>query len=156
MIFIREEDWIEADRRKKRLLYAYIVTACLYVAAALALLFLSPDKYRLYLIGDILLSIVFGFGSIYFFTIIYDFARKRSKMLGKITGALGEKEYGVFLREEDKMTLEGLEMRVLLFRIRADERELHVFENDFTFETGKKYMLETRCGVITEIGDVNE
>ena len=156
MILIREEDRIEAERQRKRLLLAYIAVACLYVVAALLLLFLSPDRYKLFLAGDILLSVLFGFASIYFFTIVYDFAKKRSKLLDKISGALTEKEYGVFLREEDRMTIEGLEMRVVFFEIRGDERELHVFENDFSFEKEKRYLLEMRCGVITVIGDVDE
>ena len=67
-----------------------------------------------------------------------------------------EKEYGVFLREEDVLTIEGLEMRVLFFLVRGDERELHVFESNLSLERDKKYLLEIRCGMITGIGDVDE
>jgi len=156
MILIREEERAEAERRKKRLLIAYVAAACLFVAASLLLLLLSPVRYKLFLLGDILLSILFGFGSIYFFTIVFDFVSKRSKLLDKLAAAMTDKEYGVFLREEDKMTVEGLEMRVVYFLIRSDERELHVFESEVSFEKEKRYLLEIRCGVITSIGDADE
>ena len=156
MILVREEERRDAESKKKKMLFAYILVACVYVAAALLLLFLSPDRYLPFLIGNIALSIAFGFFSIYFFTVGYDLAVKRSKLLDKVASALAERNYGVFLREEERMTVEGLEMRVLLFEVGEDEREVHVFESEQAFERGKKYLIEVRCGVLTEIGDVNE
>ena len=156
MILVREEESIRAERKKNRMLTAYIAVACVYAAVALMLLFLSPDHYTLWLIGDILLTVAFGSGSIYFFTITYDGALKRSKLLGKISSALEEKEYGIFLSEEEKMTVDGVEMRILLFNVRGTERELHVYESDLSLESGVKYYLVLRGGVITEIANVDE
>ena len=156
MILIREEERSAAERTKKKMLTVYIAAACIYVAAALLLLFFSSDHYTIWMIADILLTIAFGFGSVYFFTVVYDLAVKRSKLLDKIASALEEREYGVFLREEEKMTVECVEMRVLLFQVRGVERELHVYEGECSFETNKKYLLVVRCGVITEIEKVDE
>ena len=156
MILVREEERKEAERKRKKMLFAYILVACVYAATALLLLFLSPDRYLPFLIGNVVLTVVFGFFSIYFFTVGYDLAAKRAKLLDKISSALAERNYGVFLREEERMTVEGLEMRVLLLEVGEDEREVHVFESKQAFERGKKYLIEVRCGVLTEIDDVNE
>ena len=153
MILVREEEREQAERKKKRLLTLYIVVACLYVAAALLLLFLSPDKYLPFMIVDMVLTVAFGFFSIFFFTVPYDLAVKRYRLLNKVFTALSEREFGVFLREENPLTYEGVEMRTLLFRVRGDERALHLLQGEVSLEKGKKYLLEIHTGVIIEIGE---
>ena len=156
MILIRDEERKQAEDKKRKMLSAYVAIACVCVAAVLLLLLLSPDRCVPFLVGDIVLSIAFGFYSIYFFTVSYDLAVKRSKLLDKIAAAMPERHYAVFLREEERMTVEGLEMRILLFKVRGDDRELHVFESEQTFEAEKKYLLEVHSGVITGFEKVDE
>ena len=156
MILIREEDRDEAERRKKKLLVLYIVTACLYAASALLLLFLSPDKYLSFMIADMVLTIAFGCWSVFFFSVMYDLAVKRNRLLDKVLSALAEREYGVFLKEESPMTYEGLEMRILTFRVRDDERVVHLLQGEISLTEGKKYLLEIHAGVLVEIGEPNE
>ena len=150
MILLKETDGILAERRKKKFLILYIAIACAYAAVALLLLFLSPDGYLPYMIGDILLTIAFGFFSIFFFTVLYDEAGKRSRLYDKVLSALSEREYGVFLKEEEPKTVDGVSMRVLLFVVAGTERELHCLSKEIAFEKEKKYLLEIRAGVLTE------
>ena len=156
MILVREEERARAEQSKKRLLAVYIGGACLYVAAALLLLFLSPDHYTPFLIGDILLSIAFGFYSVWFFTVRYDCAVKRYRFLNKISNALQEKEYGVYLREEEMMTIDGVEMRILLFDVCGTEREVHLFESEIAPKQNKMYLIVLRAGVLIEMEECNE
>ncbi|MBO7390857.1 MAG: hypothetical protein J6U39_05365, partial [Clostridia bacterium] len=73
MIFIREEDRVAAEGRRKRLITIYIAIACLFVLAALLLLFLSPDAYKPYMAVTIVITIAFGCYSVFFFSVQYDF-----------------------------------------------------------------------------------
>ena len=86
MILITEQERDREEQKRKRYLLFYIVSACVYVAASLLLLFLSPLKYKGYLVGDILLSILFGFFSIFFFTVAYAFVKNRSHLFEKGKG----------------------------------------------------------------------
>ena len=156
MILIREEDREAAERKKKILLFLFIALACLYVAAALLLLLLSPDDYLPFLIADIVISIAFGWYAVYFFTVSYDYAVKNSRLLDKVLAALPHKEYGVYLREEEKKTIEGIEMRIFLFSVEDTEREVRVLNEGLSLEEGKTYELETHCGVLVVIGGINE
>ena len=156
MILVGEGDRVAAERRKKRLLAVYIAVACLYVAAALLILFLSTDRYTQFLIAEIAITTALGFYSVYFFSVAYSDAVKRSRLLDKVMTVLSEKEYGVYLREEDRMTLDGVEMRILLFSIRDTEREVRVLQGELTLREGDKYLLEMRAGVLVEIGGAND
>ena len=147
MILVREEDRLQAERKRKKLLFSYVAIAVVYAVVALSLLFLSPDAYRLYLV-----TIAFGFYSIFFFSVAYDDATKMSRLLDKIDRALSEKEYGVFVKEEESKTIEGVLMRILLFRVRDDLREVRCLSPEFRGEEGRQYLLELRCGVLVEIG----
>ena len=152
MTFIREEDRAAAERKKKLLLALYVAIACVYVVGAVLLLVFSSDSYIPYLIADILFTIAFGFYSIYFFTVAYSYAVREYRLLEKMLGALEEREYGVFLREEAPLTVEGLEMRSFLFLVNGVEREIKLFRGEISLEEGKKYTLEIRCGILKGIG----
>ena len=156
MILHYEEERASAERKKKFLLTVYIVVACVFVAVALLLLFLSSERYTIFMIADILVSIAFGFYSIWFFTVRYDDAVKRYRLLYKVDCALEEREYGVFLREEDAMTIDGVQMRVLLFSVRGTEREIHLFECDLVPPADKKCLLVLRAGVLVRLEECNE
>lgn len=154
MILVREEDRTAAEKRKKRSIAAYIVLAAVYLAAALLLLFLSPDRYTLFMIGDILLTVLFGFFSVFFFTVFYDDVVKKYRLYDKVLSALVEREYGIFLKEEEKKTIDGVPMRILIFRVAdTEERELHLLSGEIALEKEKRYLLEIRAGVLTEIGE---
>ena len=156
MILIREEDFREAEARKKKLLKLYIVIACVYAVSALLLLFLSPDRYTICMIADILLTIAFAFYSIFFFTVSYDLAVKRYRLLDKVLSALSEREYGIFMREDAAMTYEGLEMRTLCFVIQGSERIVHLLQGDVSLAQGTKCALEIHAGVLVSIGEKDE
>lgn len=156
MILVREEERDKAEKAKNRLLAVYIAIACSFVAAALLLLFLSPDDYRPYMIGTIFITIAFGFYSVFFFSVQFDCALKRYRLLEKVLGALPEKEYGVFLGEDDPLTYEGVEMRTLRFEVLGSERVVHLLQGDLSLQSGTKYLLEIHAGVLVEIGECNE
>jgi len=156
MTFVREEERGAAEKRKKTLLAVYIAVAAVYVAAALLLLFLSPDGYVPYLVGDIVLTVSFGFYSLYFFTVAYDFAVKKCKLMEKMLSALPEREYGVFIAEEDAITTDGILARTLLFDIRGVERSVHLFSDEVSLEKGKTYSLEIRAGILTALENGDE
>ncbi|HCJ01262.1 MAG TPA: hypothetical protein DIC18_03485 [Clostridiales bacterium] len=155
-MLVKDEDRVAAERKKKQLLILYIVIACVYVAGALLLLFLSSDSYIPFMVGDIVLSIAFAWYSIFFFTVQFDYQVKWCRLMNKVTGALVESVYGVFVKEEARKTIEGVEMRILIFQVRDSERELHLLREDATFEKGKKYLLVTQASVIVEIGEQDE
>ena len=156
MILIREEDLTQAERRKKRQLTVYIAIACLFVVAALLLLFLSPDRYQPYMAATIVLSVAFGCYSVFFFSVVYDEIVKRCRLLAKVLSALPEREYAVFVKETDVLTYEGLEMRTFRFLVRGDERDVHLYSGDISLSEGKEYVLEIRAGVMYEIGGRDE
>lgn len=156
MILIREEERENAEKRKNRLLAVYIVVACLYVAAALLLLFLSPDGYKPYMVVTIVISIVFGFYSVFFFSVQYDCVVKKYRLLNKVFSALPEREYGVFVKETEPLTYEGVEMRVLRFNVLGNERDIHLFKGELSLREGEKYLLEIHAGVLVEAGECDE
>ena len=156
MILVREEEREQAEQRKKRLLASYIVVACLYVAVALLLLFLSPDGYKPYMIVTIVLSIAFGFYSVFFFSVQYDCAVKKYRLLNKVFSALPEREYGIFVMEIEPITYEGEEMRVLRFNILGSERDVHLFNGGLSLREGEKYLLEIHAGVLVEVRECDE
>ena len=156
MIFGYEEECAQAEKVKKKLLTVYIAVAAAFVAAVLLLLFLSTDHYTPFMVANILLSIAFGFYSVWFFTVKYDFAVKKYRFLNKVSNALEEKEFAVFLKEEEMMTIDGVGMRILLFDILGTVREAHLFESNFAPEQNKKYLIVMRAGVIVKMEECNE
>lgn len=156
MILIREEDRAQAEGKRKRLLTIYIAIACVFLIAALLLLFLSPDEYKPYMAVTIVISIVFGCYSVFFFSVQYDLVKKRSRLLEKVLSALPEREYAVFLKELDIITYEGLEMRTLRFMILGSERDVHIYQGEFSLEKGARYLVEIRAGVLYEIEEIGE
>lgn len=156
MILIREEERGIAERKKKKLLVVYVAIACLFVTAALLLLFLSPDGYKPYMAITIVLSAVFGCYSVFFFSVQYDLTVKRYRLLEKVFSALSEREYAVFLKEGETITYEGIEMRTLLFEIEGTEREVHLLQGEADLQVGDKYLIEIHAGVLVEIGEANE
>ncbi|HAE88532.1 MAG TPA: hypothetical protein DCG79_01520 [Clostridiales bacterium] len=156
MILVREEERDKAEQGKKKLLAVYITVACLFVAVALLLLFLSPDGYKPYMIGDILLTIAFGFYSVFFFSVQFDHTVKEYRLLDRVFAAHPEKEYGVFLGEKEVRTYEGVEMRTLLFRVLGSERDIRLFQGEPALKEGEKYLLMIRAGVLTEIEETDE
>ena len=156
MILVREEERARAEQSKKKLLAVYIGVACLYVAAALLLLFLSPDGYVPFMIADIIVTIAFGCYSIFFFSVQYDYALKKYRLLEKVFSAIPEKEYGVFRREAEPITYEGVMMRTLCFEMLGNERAVHVTEEQLALTKGQKYLLEIHAGVLVEIGECDE
>ena len=151
MIFIREEDRVAAEVRRKRLITIYIAIACLFVLAALLLLFLSPDAYKPYMAVTIIITIAFGCYSVFFFSVQYDFAKKSARLLDKVLSALPEREYGIFLKELDRLTYEGIEMRVFRFLLPDGERDVHHYQGDASLKEGVKYIVEIRAGVLYEL-----
>ncbi len=156
MILIREEERDIAERKKKKLFALYVAIACVFVAAALLLLFLSPDGYKPYMAVTIVLSAAFGCYSVFFFSVQYDLAVKRYRLLEKVFSALPEREFAVFLSEGETITYEGIEMRTLLFEIGGTEREVHLLQGVADLTVGNKYLIEIHAGVLVEIGDENE
>ena len=156
MILIREEDREQAEKRKKRLFAIYIVIACVFVVAALLLLFLSPEAYKPYMAVTIVLSIAFGCYSIFFFSVQYDYVKKQYRLLDKVLAALPEREYGVYVRELEAITYEGIEMRTLRFFILDHERDVHLFKGNISLIEGEKYLVEIRAGVLYEISEMGE
>lgn len=156
MIFIREEDRVAAEGRKKRLLTIYIAIASLFVIAALLLLFLSPDRYQPYMAVTIVLTIAFGCYSVFFFSVQYDFAKKTDRLLDKVLSALPEREYGVFIKELDSLTYEGIEMRTFRFLLPDGERDVHHYQGDISLKEGVKYIVEIRAGVLYELAETGE
>ena len=153
MILVTEEERAQEERKKKRYLLLYVVIACVYVAGSLLLLFLSPNEYIPFLLGDIFLSIDFGVFSVFFFTVAYAFVKSRSGLFNKVLAALPEREYARFLKKGDTITEDGVEMRKYHFLIREDEREVRAFPEDLPLEEGKRYLVEIRAGVLVEIGE---
>ena len=71
MRLVTEEDARFARKKVKTLVWFYTGISVLFVAAALLLLFLSPEKYVPFLVLDVLLTAGFGVYSVYFFTISF-------------------------------------------------------------------------------------
>ena len=156
MILVREEDRLQAETKRKRLLITYIAVACLFVAAVLLLFLLSSEEYKPFMVVTILISIAFGWYTIFFFSVQFDFARKREHLITKVLSALPEREYGVFVKELDSMTYEGVEMRTLRFRVLDSERDIHLLQGEISLKEGEKYEIEIRSSVLAEIGDYHE
>ena len=154
MIFIREEDRVAAEGRRKRLLTIYIAIACLFILVALLLLFLSPDAYKPYMAVTIVLTIAFGCYSVFFFSVQYDFAKKTARLLEKVLSALPEREYGVFLKELDSLTYEGIEMRTFRFLLPNGERDVHHYQGNISLREGERYIVEIRAGVLYELAEM--
>ena len=157
MILIREEDRERAEKRKKRLLTTYIVIACLFVIASLLLLFLSPDGYKPYMAVTIVISAAFGCYSVFFFSVQYDLAKKTSRLLDKVLGALSECEYALYVKELGNMTYEGIEMRTIRLLILGSERDVHLYnQGDISLKEGVEYTVDIRAGVLYEIAEKGE
>ncbi|MBO7390288.1 MAG: hypothetical protein J6U39_02480, partial [Clostridia bacterium] len=71
--------------------------------------------------------------------------------LDKVLSALPEREYGIFLKELDRLTYEGIEMRVFRFLLPDGERDVHHYQGDASLKEGVKYIVEIRAGVLYEL-----
>ena len=156
MQIVEAEDLKAATTLRKRLIAFYSAICPLYLASVLLLLLLSPHAYTWYMVGNILLTMLFGGYSVYFFTVRYFDARSYEKYLERVLNALYVKEYGTFLRSEGTITKDGVTFEALIFAIRGDERELLSFRKGLSFEAGRKYDLEFRAGVLTRYEVANE
>jgi len=155
MQIVGAEDLKAAAAVRKRLIALYSAICPIYLAVALTLFFLSPHAYTWYMVGNILLTMLFGGYSVYFFTVRYFDARSYEKYVERVVNAISSKEYGVFLRSEGNVTKEGVPFEALIFTVRGDEREVLSMKRDLSFRAGEKYVLEMRAGVLTsyEVAD---
>lgn len=150
MQIVGEEDLKAAVSARKRLGALYAALCPLYLAAVLVLFFLSPHAYTWYMVGNILLTLLFGGYSVYFFTVRFFDARCYEKYVERVVNAISAKEYGVFLRREGTVTKEGVSFEALIFTVRGDEREILSVKRDLPFTAGEKYVLEVSAGVLTK------
>ncbi len=155
MRFVNEEDSVKAKKRIQSLVWLYTAISVLFVAAALLLLFLSPDTYWVFMALDILLTAAFGGYSVYFFTVSLFLARKKYAWIEKILSARTETQFAVFREEEGVKTVDGVEFHAYIFLVKGDEREYKTFDS-FAFEEGKRYRIESGAGVIVESEEENE
>ncbi len=149
MQVVEEKELSAASSRRKKLFAIYLALAAAFLAAVLLLFFFSKHDYAPYLVGNVLLTMGFGFYSVYFFTVRYFDLRKYEKYLERVLSALPVKEYGVYLRSEGNVTKEGVVFEALIFRIRGDERKICSFKKELSLSSGVEYLLETRAGVLT-------
>ena len=150
MRLISQEDLARTTARRKKERNIFLLLTVLYVAAALTLFLLSSHEYTWYMVGDVALSIVYGFYAVYFFTVRYFDVRSLEKYTEKALSAMSEKEYGVFLREEGPVTKEGVTFLSCIFEVLGDEREICLLVREVPFAAGERYVLTIAAGVLVE------
>jgi len=155
MRLVTEEDARFARKKVKTLVWFYTGISVLFVAAALLLLFLSPEKYVPFLVLDVLLTAGFGVYSVYFFTISFFLARKKRNWVERALDARSETQFAVYQESEGLKTVDGIEFCVYIFLVKGDAREYKTFE-PVSFEVGNRYRIESGAGIVLSLENANE
>lgn len=155
MRLVREEDLTRANKKVKRDFALYLAIACVYLAAALLLLFFSPDSYVPFLIADSVISAAFGVFSVYFFTVSFHLSRKKRDRIEKALSALPEKDFGVYLSPDGERTEDGVRLVAYLFLVRGNEREYKSF-TPLSLQEGGKYLIESGAGFLLALEEEDE
>ena len=155
MRLVTEEDARVAQKKVRTLVGVYAGISSVFVAAALLLLFLSPEKYVPFLVLDVILTAGFGVYSVYFFTISLFSARKVRNKIERALDARSETQFAVYKESEGSKTVDGVELCSYIFLVKGAEREYKTFE-PYAFEVGKRYRIESGAGVVLDAEEENE
>ena len=135
------------NKNKELSLFIYFVIAILYLTITIIVLLLSKRPYLIYLIIDIVLSILFGFYSVYYFSIILKIKKETVLFLKKLDNGNLNKEYAIFNRKLDDEIIGNLPIYVYMFHtLDGKERKLRCIDNICFGD--KKYYIETKLDYI--------
>ena len=135
------------QRNKERSLFIFLILGVCWLTITLSLLLISKRPYLIYLLINIIITILYGFYAVYFFSIIYKLKKETVNFLKKIDNGIIEKEYAVYFKKLDDEKIGNLVIHVYMFNsLDGKERKLRCFDN-IEFNNGK-YYLETKLDYI--------
>ena len=135
------------QKNKERSLFIFLILSVCWLTITLSLLLISKRPYLVYLLINILITILYGFYGVYFFSIIYKLKKETVNFLKKIDNGIIEKEYAVYVKKLEDEKIGNLVIHVYMFNsLDGKERKLRCFDN-IEFNNGK-YYLETKLDYI--------
>ena len=141
----------EYQKSKNNLLRHSLVFSCIFTLVLVAdtlLVLLAGENYKVNLIISIVISILFTWFAIFFFTNIYNDVNSRYRYFRGYNSGLKPVEEVEFLKKSDELCyINGLYVYPVYVRyfigINCQDKVIFAFSNDLGYEMGDKLTIET-------------
>lgn len=130
--------------KKKVLFLIFLLVSLAVFAICILFLFISKRGQVIYLITNIVLTIIYGFYVVYYVTTINRLNNEKIFQIKKVMNANSFQEYARFISLREIKEISNLKTYIYRFEdLNANERELYCFEL-IDFEKDQCYLLESK------------
>jgi len=137
----------QTRNKRKKLLALYVSVSVLWLVLCVCNLLFSKENYTPYLITNIVLTIFYGWFSVFFFTVSFASVNALCKLQKAMCNATEKEEILTFEEEKEDRTQNTLILKVYSFTAEKSKRELLSF-TPILFEKGTTYRLCTLKNII--------
>lgn len=133
-------------KKTKSLLFYSLICSC-FLLISITLLLFSKRPYFFYLVISIIITIIFGFYSVYYFTITFKQLNEELSLINKIDNSVINKEYAYFDDIIDIKYYKNFTIYVYSFKLL--DNEIKKYYSFLKIEkTDKKYYIESKLNYI--------
>lgn len=133
-------------KKKKSLLFYSLICSC-FLLISITLLLFSKRPYFIYLVISIIITIIFGFYSVYYFTITFKQINEELSLINKIDNSVINKEYAYFDDIIDTKYYKNFTIYVYSFKLL--DNEIKKYYSFLKIEKiDKKYYIESKLNYI--------
>ena len=137
---------VKSKLLKLSLLFSFILT--IIIVADVLLITLSKEDYQVSMIIAIIITTLFSWFAIYFFTCIYSDVNHRYRYYKGYESGLKNEEEIVFLKQGDELCfVNGLYVYPIIVRyiynLRCEDKTIFTLQEKLTFEQGDKLTITT-------------
>ena len=133
-------------KKTKSLLFYSLICSC-FLLISITLLLFSKRPYFVYLVISIIITIIFGFYSVYYFTITFKQLNEELSLINKIDNSVINKEYAYFDDIIDIKYYKNFTIYVYSFKLL--DNEIKKYYSFLKIEkTDKKYYIESKLNYI--------
>ena len=125
------------------------------IAGVFLLIFFSPDNYIWHMVSAMVIACITTFLSFFYFLNIFPIDKYYYRTYKGINSlSLERRRCLTYKGEKEKKTISNVDHRVLEFSYQEKQGlffdNLYLLDNDFVFEEGKKYRINTFHNIIVE------
>ena len=133
-------------KKTKSLLFYSLICSC-FLLITITLLLFSKRPYFLYLVISIIITIIFGFYSVYYFTITFKQLNEELSLINKIDNSVANKEYAYF---DDTIDIKHYKnFTIYVYNFKLLDNEIKKYYSFLKIEkTDKKYYIESKLNYI--------
>lgn len=133
-------------KKTKSLLFYSLICSC-FLLISITLLLFSKRPYFIYLVISIIITIIFGFYSVYYFTITFKQINEELSLINKIDNSVINKEYAYFDDIIDTKYYKNFTIYVYNFKLL--DNEIKKYYSFLKIEKiDKKYYIESKLNYI--------